>query len=132
MKVVISRKYDVKQTTGVLTVFNDDLIAYSCVTMELPWQLNEKNVSCIPEGKYKVKRHVSPSKGECFKIQKVTGRTDILIHVGNFNKDTQGCILPGRYFLDLNKDGLKDVAYSKVAMQKLLFILYEDFDLYII
>jgi hypothetical protein len=65
-----------------------------CHTMELPWLKNAKNISCIPAGSYIVKMTNSPTYGPCYKIQNVTGRTDILIHKGNTTDDTEGCILP--------------------------------------
>jgi len=64
-------------------------------TMEDAWRDNVQNVSCIPEGVYQVKRYYSPTYRECFKIQDVPGRSNILIHAGNYHEDTQGCVLLG-------------------------------------
>ncbi len=67
-----------------------------CFTLELPWKDNEKNVSCIPEGEYKVIVDWSNSKKTHLPhVLDVTGRDGIRIHIGNFPKDIQGCILVG-------------------------------------
>lgn len=54
---------------------------------------------CIPAGKYPVRIAHSPKRNEqVIWIDNVPGRTYIQIHPGNFPKDTQGCILPGRSY----------------------------------
>lgn len=87
------------------TEYNDATLGVLCldarpisVTLEDKWRDNERMVSCIPVGKYKVKRHISPRFGECFKVLDVPGRSEILIHAGNTHKDTHGCILLGLQF----------------------------------
>lgn len=67
-------------------------------TLEDKWRNNERMVSCIPAGEYKVKRHKSPKFGECFEVQGVPNRSDILIHAGNTDVDTHGCILLGMMY----------------------------------
>jgi len=79
------------ETVGVLFI-NGSMIGF---TIERPWKENEVGESCIPPGRYNVKRHRSPSKGDCFKIEDVPDRTDILIHSGNWASESRGCILPG-------------------------------------
>ena len=72
-----------------------------------------------------------------FRLKDVPGRVGILIHIGNYAAgtgriDTKGCILPGRYFVDLNDDGILDVAESTKAMRELWDVLPDKFVLYII
>jgi hypothetical protein len=43
----------------------------------------------------------------------------ILLHKGNYYKNTQGCILVGYYHSDINADGLLDVVNSGIAMNAL-------------
>lgn len=51
---------------------------------------------CIPAGTYRVGLRNSPRFGlDTIEVLKVPERTDILIHAGNFPKDSLGCILPG-------------------------------------
>ena len=64
-------------------------------TLENPWKDNKPWVSSIPIGDYAVTRWISPNHGDCFKIFEVDGRTDILIHIGNFETETSGCVLVG-------------------------------------
>ena len=78
-----------------------------CVTLELPWYdidndgYSDKNVSCIPDGKYICYRYQSPTHGEVWEIQDVPKRTRVQIHAGNTVKDTLGCILVAQHFSKL-------------------------------
>jgi hypothetical protein len=67
-----------------------------------------------------VNRKTSYRHGRCFELQNVLGRDNILIHKGNFNSDTKGCILVGNGFKDINQDFQVDVLNSKIAMDNLL------------
>jgi hypothetical protein len=87
-----------------------------CVTLELPWKNNARGVSCIPEGFYPCARVQSPKFKEVFEIQNVPGRSAILIHAGNFTSEIQGCVLLGTTWLDINKDGRRDVTNSTTAL----------------
>lgn len=130
MKAVLIRlSSNSKQTLGVLQFFKNDSRIFECKTMELPWIQNARNISCIPEGKYVVKKHVSPRFGKSFYVQNVKDRSEILIHKGNYNRDTQGCILPGNTFTDIDGDGSKDVTSSAVTIKKLLKIAPSEFTL---
>jgi hypothetical protein len=136
MNVVISRSYGLKQTTSSFYVFDGDRAVFNCKSIELPERGNQKNVSCIPEGTYEVTKIFSPTKGKCFLVHNVPGRDAILIHVGNYASgkkvDTQGCILVGLRFVDINEDGNIDVADSAKALALLLSILPDKFNLIII
>jgi len=68
------------------------------VTLEDAWRDNERMISCIPKGTYKVIWHKSPKFGNVFKVVDVPGRSDILIHAGNTHNDTHGCILLGMMY----------------------------------
>ena len=137
MKAILSRTYNDNETIGSLFIVDGEREVFKCKTIELPDNGNQRNTSCIPEGTYVVLKHVSPTKGECFKVLDVPGRSDILIHIGNYasdtgRTDTLGCILPGRYFTDINNDGLVDITHSTVTMRKLMDVLPDNFTLYII
>ena len=139
---VLSRDYGARSTTGCLYIFNGNKSIFNCVMIELPrfvvpMRLNSPNIDCIPGGKtYNVKKHFSPTKGECFKVMNVRGRTNILWHIGNFatgkKVDTEGCQLPGMRFEDINHDGNIDVAGSTEAMENLLAIMPDKFKLTIL
>lgn len=114
-------------TTLILTrriLTNTSIIGELCLpdtlhrwyTLELPWHDNQTNISCIPEGTYKVQIHNSPRFGNCLKVLNVPNRTDILIHSGNTDKDTKGCILIGCILI---KPQL-NLSQSKIALNQLL------------
>jgi hypothetical protein len=66
-----------------------------CKTIELPWRNNEKRISCIPEGKYFIKKRYS-AKFKChLEIVGVNNRTLILFHpANNALQELNGCIAP--------------------------------------
>jgi len=111
MKLLLSRSYGDKQTTGLCQILDGARKVFEFYSLELPFLGNERNVSCIPEGKYNVTKIFSTSKGKCFQVHDVPERSYILIHKGNYatgsKVDTQGCILVGSRFEDINKDGIK-------------------------
>ena len=82
------------RTLGVLT--SPDLPDFTPLyTLEPPWRDNERGRSCIPVGEYKCSRYPSKRFGKTFIVMNVPGRDGILFHVGNWEKDTSGCILLG-------------------------------------
>jgi hypothetical protein len=130
MRLTLHRKYEQegKQTKGYSHVYdNDDKYIFSCKTLEPPWRENQRRISCIPEGDYKCVKRTSPKYGHHWHVQDVPNRDLILIHSGNFNTHTLGCILVGREFADINGDGLCDVTHSKQMMDELRKILDDEF-----
>lgn len=132
MKCVLSRTYTPIMTKGCFMVLDGSVLDYRCVTLELPNLGNQHNISCIPEGEYTVTKENNPEKGMCFRVNDVPNRDGILIHKGNYTKDTLGCIIVGIFFEDINGDGVLDVVDSTVALNKLLGYLPDSFKLYII
>ena len=141
MKAYLIRTYQEKETLGTLIIIDpskvlDSPFVYNCYTIELPNKENKSKISSILEGTYTVKKIVSPTKGRCFLLMDVPGRTAVEMHIGNYaagkKVDTEGCILPGAYFTDLNKDGNLDVAGSTDTMTALLNILPDEFTLKIL
>ena len=126
MKAVLSREYNNLQTLGRMVLFEGSKVILQLYTLELPDLGNQKNISCIQEGEYEVHRIYSPKFGKCFHLQDVPGRSEILIHKGNYNKDTHGCILVGMDRADINGDGVTDVIESSLAMDKLQNVITED------
>lgn len=117
-----------KQTLGHLTLPNGKIYH----TLELPWRNNEKQVSCIPKGIYKVQKRNSPKYGAHFHILDVPNRSFILIHHGNYFTDILGCVLVGTGLKDLNGDGQLDVTNSRTAMQQLNAALPDNFSIEIL
>lgn len=128
MSLIITRKIKTdKVTIGDGVAMNK----YYFKTLELPWNNNQKRISCIPEGTYKVVAHVSPKFGKCFHVLNVPNRSEILIHPANMVSQLLGCIAPGTATADINGDGILDVTNSRAAMAELLNLLPKEFDLII-
>lgn len=124
---------DKTQTIGKMHVLNiKDSKIFNCFTMELPWRHNQKRISRIPRGTYNVVKHRSRRFGNCFWILQVPYRSEILIHSGNYNKDTLGCILPGETLKDINNDGIIDVASSGKTLKTLLEMMPSKFQITIV
>lgn len=87
-----------------------------CKTLENPWKDNHRNVSCIPEGTYVLTRTESQRFGRTFEISGVPGRTRILVHWGNRVRDTEGCVLLGTKFGQLQ--GEPAVLASRAGFKK--------------
>jgi hypothetical protein len=82
-----------ESTIGPLTIAED----FECFILEPSWKENRPNFSCIPPGRYRITLYLSPSRGDVVPLlHGVPGRTAIEIHIGNWAKDTHGCLLTGR------------------------------------
>ena len=136
ISAVISRDYQEHQTLGCLYVFDRARALANVRTLELPEKGNQKNVSCIPPGEYHTIKIVDSKGRNCFLLLGVPGRSGIEIHIGNYaagaHIDTEGCILPGMNFSDINKDGYLDVVDSTTAMILLMRVLPDSFTTYIL
>ena len=109
-------------TIGVLRI--KDTQIEIARTMEDAWKDNARNISCIPQGVYKVIRHTSPKYGNCFMVSNVPNRDYILIHAGNYATDTEGCILLGES-VATNVAGKRMVTNSKVTVGKFMNLMRE-------
>lgn len=79
-----------KYTIGKLYL-ND---TYLCDTLEPPKYVNHP---CIDKGTYRIRYQYSNKFDRNMPfLLSVNGRVGIMIHPGNYPKDTQGCILVGR------------------------------------
>ena len=97
-------------TPGVLF---DGVMPFA-VSLELPDRGNQPFISCVNPGEYFLKRYSSTKYPNVWQLVDVKGRDLVLTHWGSFLKDTQGCILIGEKFADLNNDGVTEIAESKV------------------
>jgi len=113
-------------TEGILIYRN-----FHCYSLELPWQNNQRNISCIPTGTYNVQIRVSPKYGRVYWITEVPDRSYILIHSGNWGGDvskglkthTNGCILLGKYTGILQ--GQRAVLCSRPTITRFLNMIQE-------
>lgn len=133
MKVFIIRNYGEKQTLGNLIVYDGFNKIFECKTLELPWKDNQRNISCIPEDTYwvrKRKAEESPSKSyDHFIVENVPNRSYILWHGGTYYTHIKGCFLMGQYFSDVNNDRVLDIMKTRFTIDLLYKILPERFEL---
>ena len=133
MKLLLTRINDNgKQTLGRAVLWNGSKSLFEFVTLEPAWLNNAIGKSCIPAGKYAVKARKSAKYGNHYIVGGTEPRTYILLHVGNYRKDSTGCILVGRSFADINGDGEMDISSSSITLKKLLKLAPNGFELEII
>jgi len=93
--LIIRDTFTDKSTIGRLFINGESF----CDTLENPYINNERNISCIPEGQYKVRLRLPRESATRdylhLLVQDVPNRDWILFHIGNTAKDTSGCILVG-------------------------------------
>lgn len=136
MKAVLVRMKSLSshlQTCGRFILLNANAdVVFSCASLELPWVGNLPKVSCIPAGNYTVSKTNSPKFGAgTFAVNKVPGRSHILIHHGNYTREIEGCILLGEKLADIDNDNITDVTNSRATVDKLK-LLTDSFELTII
>lgn len=116
MEILLIRTYHVAGVNGVLLLEGTEL----CKTIELPWKNNQPRVSCIPEGRYRLRRRHSPRFREHFEVMDVKDRKYILFHAGNdAGKELRGCIAPV-----LQHTGEGKGSFSKAALERMKDRLY--------
>ena len=119
----------------IATLFRDD-VRDDCIrsrlwiggktfhVLERPWLENQRNVSCIPSGQYRVTflpRSASGRYRNVWHLQDVPGRSGVLIHSGNVVSHSRGCLLIGKRRGILK--GQPAVLNSRTALQELNSIL---------
>jgi RHS repeat-associated protein len=124
---IIRYRYSKRGTIGYLYVYNDkDSDVLTGMTLELPWRNNKRDISAIPEGKYKAELFFRGDKYKVpvqIRLLNVPGRSGILIHNGNWIKDTKGCILVG-FELSFNKNKqLFELKQSTDKLRELIFYI---------
>ncbi len=120
MEFLLHRTYFKEGTNGALFV-NGQFLGF---VIELPWQDNIKQKSCIPEGEYVLKPRFSDKFKHHLQLDYVPNRTLILIHPANdAKKELLGCIAPVSSLTGIGK-GLS----SKIVFQKLVSLCYQAFD----
>ena len=109
------------------TLMLDD--GWECKTVEPRWLGNAKGKSCIPPGTYKMTMRDSPvvtrtsngrfSRG--WEVTNVPGRTFIMLHPGNWDRNSDGCILVGREFAVITDGKRRGLQYPGVTHSQSVF-----------
>ncbi len=124
--IVLNRVYYDSCTLGVMK-FPDGTTLH---TMELPWRDNQQRISCIPEGIYDMGLRISgvvarTSRGRYrrgWEVQNVDNRTYIMVHVGNYPSNFEGCIGVG-LSSTIYGDGKYMVTHSQKAFTKFMDVM---------
>jgi hypothetical protein len=120
MILFLTRTYFPEGTNGKLMCEGKLL----CNTIELPWKNNEKRVSCIPEGRYFIRKRYSQKFKWHLEVVDVKNRSYILFHpANNALRELNGCIAP---VTKLSGPGLG--LMSRKAFEKLKKLVYAALD----
>jgi hypothetical protein len=96
MKVLLIRsRYRADGIFGEFKIYPGGTV---CQSLEHAYQNADGTYSPkIPAGVYQCSlRHSPKFERELYEVKNVPGHTDILIHAGNYNEDSDGCILIGQ------------------------------------
>jgi hypothetical protein len=95
MNITVTRKwFTALSTIGELECVNEAHGPFHCFTLEPPKKDPPAKPRCIPTGSYEVTWRFSPNHGFWVPaVENVPDFADIEIHPGNFQKDTEGCLL---------------------------------------
>lgn len=74
---------------GDLRIMGTD---FSCATLELEWQNNQVNISCIPVGIYSIRLGTFKGRYANYELEDVPWRTAVEMHRANSIRDLLGCI----------------------------------------
>lgn len=92
-EIVIQRNISCNkgEAAGSLSVDGQEVVR----TLELPWKNNEENISRVPAGKYKARIRADGALGWRIELDNVPDRKNVQLHVGNYPRDSTGCVLIG-------------------------------------
>ena len=117
MELELIRGYDPEGTNGELRC-GANLI---CFTIELPWLWNQHDISCIPEGRYELRKRFVQKFGLHLLVVDVPERSWILIHPASDAKtQLKGCIAPVTNLIAPGKG-----SGSRLANEKLKALVLE-------
>jgi hypothetical protein len=114
MEITVSRIWKTPEaTTGTISI--DGQQKY--FSLELPETFegnqNVPDKCCIPAGTYSVVAYSSPRRGYTVPLlENVPGRSEIEMHIGNYPKDTDGCILIGDKRINDAMIGESEIAFD--------------------
>lgn len=110
------------------------ILSHEFETVEQDWENNQPNISCVPNGEYKLTFHMSPHHGECYILENKdlgigknkgdAARFGCLVHIANRASELEGCIGPGMYRSYYK--GVWSVSSSSIALDKIFELLGKD------
>lgn len=60
---------------------------FSAFSIELPWRNNDRQISCIPQGRYLCRIYNSPKHGHVYLLNDVPNHDFVEIHAANYGGD---------------------------------------------
>src|SRR5690554_2742602 len=95
--VIIQTRKHLQGTAGVVFLMDENNLPQKfCESLELPWDNNKSNVSCIPLGEYVCKWTYSNAfKREMYLIMDTGPRLGVRLHSANRLAELRGCIALG-------------------------------------
>ena len=115
INLLLIRQIFTEESTAGTLYLNGERVAD---TLENPYLDNQRNISSIPSGQYKVRLRLARESATRdylhLLVQEVKDRSYILFHIGNTSSATRGCILVG---LSREQDRVNN---SKLAMDLLI------------
>jgi hypothetical protein len=110
-------KRDTECSTGIFGTLASDDGELNLYTLEHAFlQPDGSYAPIIPPGTYTAVRRLSPKFGyDVFMIIGVIGHTFLEIHCGNWNSNSEGCVLLG-----MARQGNADILDSEIAFNKFM------------
>ena len=114
MELTLIRTYHPNGTNGWLYIQE----VFLCHTIELPWLNNKPQQSCIPEGRYELRKRWSAHFGDHYLVVNVPEREYILIHpANNALKELKGCIAPVTHLIGEGRGSFSRLALKLLQAQ---------------
>lgn len=111
-----------KRPDGIFSELTDEKGNFVAVTLEHSFdgepKLYDGAFKCV-KGLHQL--HVG-NKFETFEITGVQGHSGILFHVGNYNSDSEGCVLLGTDVKNMD-NGTRMITHSMIAFSKFMAML---------
>lgn len=119
-EIKLKRVFETINST-VGRVFVDD--KFYTNSLELLWRDNQRSISCIPKGRYKLKIRETENRGKHLILMGTSPRTFILIHSASTHRDLKGCIALGDRFTIENNEAI--FSQSKIAVNRFNEMVFE-------
>lgn len=118
MNLILTRKEF--REDGIFSELMDESGNLVAVTLDHAYPMDGSFQPKIHLGKFICRRGLHRLENmtqdfETFEITGIEGHSNILFHVGNFNKDSSGCLLLGTSFGQNGAKGAKMILCSRVA-----------------
>ena len=119
---IIRDKVGRKQSLGTLLVKNESgRVVFHSHLLELGWRNNQRNISCVPAGKYDLRLEFSPKfNRDLWEAYGIPNRSECKFHQANFARQLNGCFAPGEARFDIDRDGEKDMINSRSALEEFM------------